>query len=168
MSPSSPPIQDKALILKSRSLESIHLFWVISKSIHRLEATFPLSYNIFAVAECHLLLLFQSFEAWLFFQDVLALCGGDIAPWIPEMIASYKFLFPFDLRRRYFYCTAFGAGRALIHLQNLQAAEGTSPSQDHRAGRVMRSKVNNPYCTKTSINILPYNLMISPLCKRKA
>lgn len=74
-------------------------------------------------------------------QDVLALCGGNIPPWIKTMIAPYKFLFPFDLRRRYFYCTACGIGRALNYLQTLHAAEGSNNSQDQRAGRVQRSKV---------------------------
>lgn len=75
-------------------------------------------------------------------QDVLALCGGNIPAWMQDMIGPFKFLFPFELRRRYFYCTASGIGRALNYLQNAQAAENSNTLQEQRAGRVPRSKVH--------------------------
>ncbi len=62
-------------------------------------------------------------------------------------MAGCKFLFPFEMRRRYFYCTAFGLGRALHHMQQLNAAEtGGSGGlgADHRelrVGRLQRQKV---------------------------
>ncbi len=83
-------------------------------------------------------------------QDVLAICGGTLPAWCRELVLSCKFLFPFELRRRYFHCTSFGIGRALQHLQSLQTAEGgTSNNHSHhdrdsrevRLGRLARQKV---------------------------
>jgi len=78
---------------------------------------------------------------------VLAICGGTLPSWCSQLLFSCKFLFPFDIRRRYFYCTAFGLARALHHLQQLQNAEGGSaPNVDRearelRVGRLTRQKV---------------------------
>ncbi len=79
-------------------------------------------------------------------QDVLAICGASLPPWCDQLVTSCSFLFPFELRRRYFYCTAFGLARALQHLQQQQAAEGTTapPLDPHarelRVGRLQRQK----------------------------
>ncbi|KAL0044182.1 hypothetical protein WJX82_003026 [Trebouxia sp. C0006] len=80
-------------------------------------------------------------------KDVLAICGGTLPSWCSQLLFSCKFLFPFDIRRRYFYCTAFGLARALHHLQQLQNAEGGgAPNVDRearelRVGRLTRQKV---------------------------
>lgn len=80
-------------------------------------------------------------------QDVLAVCGGDLPDWCSELVVNYKFLFPFPLRQHYFHCTAFGMGRAVQHLQAMQAAEGAAtPAADRetrelRLGRMSRQKV---------------------------
>lgn len=88
-------------------------------------------------------------------QDVLAICGGTLPAWCRELVLSCKFLFPFELRRRYFHCTSFGIGRALQHLQSLQTAEGGSnnhssshhdrDSREVRLGRLARQKVGSAY-----------------------
>ena len=52
-------------------------------------------------------------------QDVLALCGGSLPPWCGQLVAGARFLFPFDLRRRWFHCTAFGLARTLHYLQQV-------------------------------------------------
>jgi hypothetical protein len=39
-----------------------------------------------------------------------------------QLVFDCRFLFPFEVRRRYFYSTAFGLGRALQHLQVSAAA----------------------------------------------
>ena len=52
----------------------------------------------------------------------MAICGDSLPPWCQQLVFSCKFLFPFDMRRRFFYCTAFGPDRALQHL--LAAGEG--------------------------------------------
>ena len=83
-------------------------------------------------------------------QDVLAICGNTLPSWCSQLVFSCKFLFPFDLRRRYFYCTAFGLARALHHLQQLQNAEGGSTAhtdrevRELRVGRLTRQKVPLP------------------------
>ena len=80
-------------------------------------------------------------------QDVLAICGNTLPSWCSLLVFSCKFLFPFDLRRRYFYCTAFGLARALHHLPQLQNAEGGSAAhvdrevRELRVGRLTRQKV---------------------------
>ena len=84
-------------------------------------------------------------------QDVLAICGSSLPPWTHALATSCKFLFPFDLRRRFFYCTSFGLARALQHLQQQQAAEGGAPppasrdSRELRVGRLQRQKVMPAY-----------------------
>lgn len=36
------------------------------------------------------------------------------------LVTSYRFLFPFETRRRFFYCTSFGLARALAYLQQVR------------------------------------------------
>ena len=82
-------------------------------------------------------------------QDVLAICGSTLPSWCSQLVFACKFLFPFDIRRRYFYCTAFGLARALHHLQQLQNAEGGSTTAadrdvtELRVGRLTRQKVHS-------------------------
>lgn len=82
-------------------------------------------------------------------QDVLAICGNTLPSWCSQLVFACKFLFPFDIRRRYFYCTAFGLARALHHLQQLQNTEVGSTSnvdrdvRELRVGRLTRQKVGD-------------------------
>ena len=91
-------------------------------------------------------------------QDVLAICSGNLPAWVKQLVFDCKFLFPFDLRRRYFYCTASGLARALQHLQQQQTAEGATSStadRELRVSRIQRSKVCSfPFpatCTHTCL-----------------
>ena len=85
--------------------------------------------------------------AYLSLQDVLAICGCTLPPWTHALACSCKFLFPFDLRRRLFYCTSFGLARALQHLQLQQQQEGggvqttSRDGRELRVGRLQRQKV---------------------------
>ncbi|KAL3152604.1 hypothetical protein ABBQ32_001622 [Trebouxia sp. C0010 RCD-2024] len=80
-------------------------------------------------------------------KDVLAICGNTLPSWCSQLVFACKFLFPFDIRRRYFYCTAFGLARALHHLQQLQNIEGGGATnvdrdvRELRVGRLTRQKV---------------------------
>jgi E3 ubiquitin-protein ligase TRIP12 len=79
-------------------------------------------------------------------KDVLSICGGGIPAWCHQLVVSCKFLFPFEVRRRYFYSTAFGLGRALQHMHQQQAAEGVGGALERdgrelRIGRLQRQKV---------------------------
>ena len=78
-------------------------------------------------------------------QDVLALCGGSLPAWCSQLVGGARFLFPFELRRRWFFCTAFGMSRTLNYLQASHAAEGGSDGdrsgRESRAGRLTRQKV---------------------------
>jgi hypothetical protein len=53
-------------------------------------------------------------------QDVLTLCSGGLPSWCRELTVTCPFLFPFDARQQYFFCTAFGLSRALQRLQQQQ------------------------------------------------
>lgn len=90
-------------------------------------------------------------------QDVLAICGGNMPAWVGQLVFDCKFLFPFDLRRRYFYCFSSGLARALQHLQQQQAAEGhTTTAQDRqelRVSRIQRQKVNLQISSPLSITL---------------
>ena len=69
--------------------------------------------------------------------------------WVEQLMYTCKFLFPFDIRRRFFYCTSSGLFRALQHLHQQHSSEGLSSSsqdRDPRFGRIQRAKVSPPPC----------------------
>lgn len=79
-------------------------------------------------------------------KDVLSICGGGLPAWCRSLVVSARLLFPFEVRRRYFYSTAFGLARALQHMQQQQNAEGLGgglerDSRELRIGRLQRRKV---------------------------
>jgi E3 ubiquitin-protein ligase TRIP12 len=79
-------------------------------------------------------------------KDVLSICGGSIPAWCHQLVTASRFLFPFEVRRRYFYLTAFGLGRALHHMNQQQAADGNGGALERdgrelRIGRLQRQKV---------------------------
>jgi len=80
-------------------------------------------------------------------KDVVSICGNTLPPWCAVLTSRARFLFSFEDRRRYFYCTSFGIGRALQFLQQTHAIEhgpGGAADRDatsFRLGRVHRQKV---------------------------
>jgi E3 ubiquitin-protein ligase TRIP12 len=80
-------------------------------------------------------------------KDVISICGGSLPPWCAALSRNARFLFPFDVRRRLFYCTSFGLSRALLYLQQANVAEngpGNASDRDTgslRISRVQRQKV---------------------------
>ena len=80
-------------------------------------------------------------------KDVISICGGSLPPWCGALSRHARFLFPFDVRRRLFYCTSFGLSRALFYLQQANVAEngpGAAADRDTgslRTSRVQRQKV---------------------------
>ncbi|OIT38960.1 PREDICTED: E3 ubiquitin-protein ligase UPL3 [Nicotiana attenuata] len=76
-------------------------------------------------------------------QDALALCSGSLPSWCYQLTRSCPFLFPFEVRRQYFYSTAFGLSRALYRLQQQQGADGNGSTNERevRVGRLQRQKV---------------------------
>ena len=91
---------------------------------------------------------------------MLAICGNTLPSWCSQLVFACKFLFPFDIRRRYFYCTAFGLARALHHLQQLQNTEGGGTSnvdrdvRELRVGRLTRQKVGYK-STSSFVGVMP-------------
>ncbi|XP_011688691.1 PREDICTED: E3 ubiquitin-protein ligase HECTD1 [Wasmannia auropunctata] len=88
-------------------------------------------------------------------QDPLALAAGALPNWCEELARSCPFLLPFETRRLYFSCTAFGASRSIVWLQTQrdailerQRAPGLSPRRDDshefRVGRLKHERVNVP------------------------
>ena len=80
-------------------------------------------------------------------KDVVSICGGSLPPWCDALPRHARYLFPFDVRRRLFYCTSFGLSRALFYLQQSHTAEhgpGNASDRDTgslRISRVQRQKV---------------------------
>ncbi|PWA58797.1 Armadillo [Artemisia annua] len=76
-------------------------------------------------------------------QDALALCSGSLPSWCYQLTKACPFLFPFEIRRQYFYSTAFGLSRALHRLQQQQGADGNGSmnEREFRVGRLQRQKV---------------------------
>ncbi|XP_014233753.1 E3 ubiquitin-protein ligase HECTD1 isoform X8 [Trichogramma pretiosum] len=88
-------------------------------------------------------------------QDPLALAAGALPTWCEELARSCPFLLPFETRRLYFNCTAFGASRSIVWLQTQrdavlerQRAPGLSPRRDDvhefRVGRLKHERVSVP------------------------
>ncbi|XP_046415762.1 E3 ubiquitin-protein ligase HECTD1 isoform X1 [Neodiprion fabricii] len=88
-------------------------------------------------------------------QDPLALAAGALPSWCEELARSCPFLLPFETRRLYFSCTAFGASRSIVWLQTQrdavlerQRAPGLSPRRDDshefRVGRLKHERVSVP------------------------
>jgi len=97
-------------------------------------------------------------------QDVLTICGGGLPGWCQTLVKEAAFLFPFETRRRYFYCTALGLARALQHLQNTQMLEGPAGStgggggadgREMRLARLQRQKVrvNRPRILESAVKV---------------
>ncbi|XP_022725559.1 E3 ubiquitin-protein ligase UPL3-like isoform X2 [Durio zibethinus] len=76
-------------------------------------------------------------------QDALALCSGSLPSWCYQLTKACPFLFPFEIRRQYFYSTAFGLSRALYRLQQQQGSDGHGSTNERevRVGRLQRQKV---------------------------
>ncbi|KAI3765712.1 hypothetical protein L2E82_15754 [Cichorium intybus] len=76
-------------------------------------------------------------------QDALALCSGSVPSWCYQLTKACPFLFPLEVRRQYFYSTAFGLSRALNRLQQQQGADGhgSMNEREFRVGRLQRQKV---------------------------
>ncbi|CAD6233691.1 GSCOCG00007258001-RA-CDS [Cotesia congregata] len=79
-------------------------------------------------------------------QDPLALAAGALPAWCEELARSCPFLLPFETRRLYFSCTAFGASRSIVWLQTQrdailerQRAPGLSPRRDDTGYYVIRA-----------------------------
>ncbi|CAH1173687.1 unnamed protein product [Phaedon cochleariae] len=88
-------------------------------------------------------------------QDPLVLSSASLPAWCEELNHSCPFLFPFDTRQLYFNCTAFGASRSIVWLQQQrdvsmerQRAPGLSPRRDEahefRVGRLKHERVKVP------------------------
>ena len=56
-------------------------------------------------------------------HDPLTVCGTIPPPWVVHLVAPCKFLFPFELRRKFFYCK-LGVPRALLYFNKEYEAAG--------------------------------------------
>jgi len=87
-------------------------------------------------------------------QDALVLASNATPDWCEQLTMWYPMLFPFDTRQLYFTCTAFGASRAIVWLQNKRDAavergrSGGAPrredAHDYRIGRLKHERVSVP------------------------
>ncbi|CAM1299094.1 HECTD1 (predicted) [Pycnogonum litorale] len=86
-------------------------------------------------------------------QDPLVLSCNALPDWCDALTYSCPMLFPFDTRHLYFSCTAFGASRSIVWLQNQRDAtvernRGPSPRRDdpheYRIGRLKHERVKVP------------------------
>ncbi|TDG98519.1 hypothetical protein EPR50_G00201110 [Perca flavescens] len=55
-------------------------------------------------------------------EEPLALASGALPEWCEQLTSKCPFLIPFETRQLYFTCTAFGASRAIVWLQNRREA----------------------------------------------
>ncbi|CAI9593311.1 unnamed protein product [Staurois parvus] len=55
-------------------------------------------------------------------EEPLALASGALPDWCEQLTSKCPFLIPFETRQLYFTCTAFGASRAIVWLQNRREA----------------------------------------------
>eukprot|EP00892_Ulva_mutabilis_P001731 jgi/Ulvmu1/11559/UM079_0002.1 len=82
-------------------------------------------------------------------NDVIAICGNNLPPWVKHLPHSFKCLLPFETRRRFLLVTGFDIPRTLTSMQMLMREEGTltdvpgGPSGpfEMRVARIQRQKV---------------------------
>ncbi|XP_054653507.1 E3 ubiquitin-protein ligase HECTD1 [Dunckerocampus dactyliophorus] len=87
-------------------------------------------------------------------EEPLALASGALPDWCEQLTSKCPFLIPFETRQLFFTCTAFGASRAIVWLQNRREAtmERSRPSTtvrrddpgDFRVGRLKHERVKVP------------------------
>ncbi|XP_023607311.1 E3 ubiquitin-protein ligase HECTD1 isoform X7 [Myotis lucifugus] len=87
-------------------------------------------------------------------EEPLALASGALPDWCEQLTSKCPFLIPFDTRQLYFTCTAFGASRAIVWLQNRREAtvERTRTTSsvrrddpgEFRVGRLKHERVKVP------------------------
>ncbi|KAG1971591.1 E3 ubiquitin-protein ligase HECTD1 [Pimephales promelas] len=87
-------------------------------------------------------------------EEPLALASGALPDWCEQLTSKCPFLIPFETRQLYFTCTAFGASRAIVWLQNRREAtmERSRPSTtvrrddpgEFRVGRLKHERVKVP------------------------
>ncbi|XP_061675274.1 E3 ubiquitin-protein ligase HECTD1 [Syngnathoides biaculeatus] len=87
-------------------------------------------------------------------EEPLALASGALPDWCEQLTSKCPFLIPFETRQLFFTCTAFGASRAIVWLQNRREAtmERSRASAtvrrddpgDFRMGRLKHERVKVP------------------------
>ncbi|XP_043929755.1 E3 ubiquitin-protein ligase HECTD1 isoform X1 [Protopterus annectens] len=87
-------------------------------------------------------------------EEPLALASGALPDWCEQLTSKCPFLIPFETRQLFFTCTAFGASRAIVWLQNRREAtvertRVTSTARrddpgDFRVGRLKHERVKVP------------------------
>lgn len=85
-------------------------------------------------------------------QDSLVLASNGLPEWCHDLTASCPMVFPFETRLLYFQCTAFGASRSIVWLQNQrdQNMERTRGAlrrdevHEFRVGRIKHERVKVP------------------------
>lgn len=85
-------------------------------------------------------------------QDSLVLASNALPDWCHELTSSCPMIFPFETRLLYFQCTAFGASRSIVWLQNqrdqnLERARGSlrrDEVHEFRVGRIKHERVKVP------------------------
>ncbi|XP_078134070.1 E3 ubiquitin-protein ligase HECTD1 isoform X1 [Sander vitreus] len=87
-------------------------------------------------------------------EEPLALASGALPEWCEQLTSKCPFLIPFETRQLYFTCTAFGASRAIVWLQNRREAtmERSRPPTtvrrddpgEFRVGRLKHERVKVP------------------------
>lgn len=87
-------------------------------------------------------------------QDPLVLSANAMPDWCQELTFSCPMLFPFETRLIYFHCTAFGASRSIVWLQNQRdnslersrgsLARGREDIHEFRVGRIKHERVKVP------------------------
>merc|ERR1712223_1889905 len=85
-------------------------------------------------------------------QDSPVLASNALPDWCHELTSSCPMVFPFETRLLYFQCTAFGASRSIVWLQNqrdqnLERARGSlrrDEVHEFRVGRIKHERVKVP------------------------
>jgi E3 ubiquitin-protein ligase HECTD1 len=84
--------------------------------------------------------------------DSLVLSVNALPEWCHELTLSCPMMFPFETRLLYFQCTAFGAWRSIVWLQNQRnqnlersgVSRGRDEVHEFRIGRIKHECVKVP------------------------
>lgn len=77
-------------------------------------------------------------------SDLEKICAGSFPDWCGSLIMTCPFMVPFECKKLFFFYTAFGSVRALVHYQDANSIPDADSSDRALPSRISRIKVHRP------------------------
>eukprot|EP00038_Savillea_parva_P018698 m.25088 g.25088 ORF g.25088 m.25088 type:complete len:2054 (+) comp4210_c0_seq1:177-6338(+) len=120
---------------------------MLLRALHRLNETVPRLFPGNAAYAQHVLspddFLNHALASKLTRQvsDLEKICAGSFPPWCGTLILTCPFLIPFEAKKLFFFYTAFGSVRALVHYQDVNSIPEADSGDRALPSRISRIKV---------------------------